>query len=600
MANPPVSDFIASCASIEEWLRGANCPWGPLTARELQSYTPRSILTGWRLEVAFTDRMRRIDVLIEAGFPWRAPLISLVDRPPHLTWPHIESDGVMCLLPGEAEVDAGAPAAVLRNLLGKAIELIEPEERVSDQEAFRREFNSYWPVDNKALPILSLLRPDAGTRRIVVWRGQQITLVGDDSALMRRWLMHRNGDPSLKTKFVDGLLIWRDTALVPSEYPNTGAEVRSLAAACRADDLLDGLVRGLPESFVVVIGATTLNGPVLAGVEIKKPAKKNLGPHRNAVESFGSGFRKNHLPVERVRTAYLGSGRVVRARVERVDAAWVHGRDRDRRLPRLRTARIVVIGCGSLGGAVAMQLARAGVSRLSLIDPDRLSWANIGRHELGAMSVGFSKAEQLACLIRRQLPHIESVEDHFARWEEVERDNPNVLAGADLIVSTTGAGGAELALNAWHMAQARSVPIAYGWTEPHACAGQVVVVGSSGACFGCCVNKFGASKLQVTEWPAETALQEPACGAVFQPYGPIELQHIAAMIAEAVVGRLLSPERSEPEYRVWMSSSEMLATAGGRWTKEWEQRMPAKRHGGSLVTVPLTAAPDCRACAKGG
>jgi len=31
---------------------------------------------------------------------------------------------------------------------------------------------------------------------------------------------------------------------------------------------------------------------------------------------------------------------------------------------------------------VALQLAAAGVGRLLLIDPDRLKWANVGRHPL--------------------------------------------------------------------------------------------------------------------------------------------------------------------------------------------------------------------------
>ena len=142
MAKPLVLEFAAACAAVEAWLGNEGWPWRQLTVRELQSYAARTILTGWRLEVTFADCMRRLDVLTEAGFPWRRPLIALVDRPPHLTWPHIV-DGVMCILPGAAEIDAATPVDAVRHLLGEAVELIEPAEREPDREAFRREFNSY-------------------------------------------------------------------------------------------------------------------------------------------------------------------------------------------------------------------------------------------------------------------------------------------------------------------------------------------------------------------------------------------------------------------------------------------------------------------------
>lgn len=601
MTEPLVSEFVAACAAVEIWFDGEGWPWRQLTVGELQSYAPRMILAGWRLEVTFSDCKRRLDVLTEAGFPWRPPLIALVDRPPHLTWPHVELDGVVCILPGAAEIDAAAPVDALCHLLGEAVELIEPAGRELDGEAFRREFNSYWPVDDEALPTLSLLRPAGPTRRIAVWRGQHMTLVGDEPTAMARWLAHRNGDTALKPSFEHGVLLWREKALLPAEYPNTGADVRGLAAKCAGGDLLDRLVRLLPSSFVVVIGAATINGPALASVVIGQPAEISRGPHRRAVASLGKGFRKGHLPDDQVRAAYLGGGRVLRARVERVDAGWVHGRDREPRLPRLRTARVALIGCGSVGGALAIQLSRAGVGHLILIDPDRLSWANIGRHELGAISVGLGKAEQLAIAIRQQLPHIESIDVHAKRWEQVAREDPDVLKNADLIVSTTGSGSAELALNAWHLAQGRTMPIVYGWTEPHACAGQVIVVGSTGACFSCCVDRFGAARLPVTEWPADMKLlQEPACGAVFQPYGPIELQNIVTMIGETVLERLLSPERTEHEYRVWTARRELLAAAGGRWSEAWEQRTGAGHAGGSMVPVALARAPDCATCGQRG
>jgi tRNA A37 threonylcarbamoyladenosine dehydratase len=61
----------------------------------------------------------------------------------------------------------------------------------------------------------------------------------------------------------------------------------------------------------------------------------------------------------------------------------------------------LLIGCGSLGGYVAHLLSRAGVGRLTLTDNDCLGWENLGRHILGASSIGRWKAGQFGDAIPR-------------------------------------------------------------------------------------------------------------------------------------------------------------------------------------------------------
>lgn len=48
----------------------------------------------------------------------------------------------------------------------------------------------------------------------------------------------------------------------------------------------------------------------------------------------------------------------------------------------------VIIGCGSVGSLVALELARAGVGRFFLIDMDILKYHNICRHQCGIGDVG--------------------------------------------------------------------------------------------------------------------------------------------------------------------------------------------------------------------
>lgn len=50
--------------------------------------------------------------------------------------------------------------------------------------------------------------------------------------------------------------------------------------------------------------------------------------------------------------------------------------------------RVVVLGCGSVGSLVAMELARAGVEHFLLADPDIVEYHNICRHQCGIEDVG--------------------------------------------------------------------------------------------------------------------------------------------------------------------------------------------------------------------
>jgi len=59
---------------------------------------------------------------------------------------------------------------------------------------------------------------------------------------------------------------------------------------------------------------------------------------------------------------------------------------------RLAAARVAVVGCGALGGVVAMALVRAGVGHLRLIDRDVPEWSNLPRQVL------FDEADVLAGL----------------------------------------------------------------------------------------------------------------------------------------------------------------------------------------------------------
>lgn len=121
----------------------------------------------------------------------------------------------------------------------------------------------------------------------------------------------------------------------------------------------------------------------------------------------------------------------------------------------LADVRVVLVGLGSLGGAVALALARAGIRRFVLIDPDRLSIDNICRHVGTIHDIGRPKVEVVDEMLHAINPEVEVTP--IAKW--LAWDLPWMGAGIDMerilaekertvVITTCAAHIAERQLNA--------------------------------------------------------------------------------------------------------------------------------------------------------
>ena len=69
-------------------------------------------------------------------------------------------------------------------------------------------------------------------------------------------------------------------------------------------------------------------------------------------------------------------------------------------------AQVLVAGCGSGGGAVAMQLVMSGIRRFTLIDPDTMGPENVIRHVCGLRYVGQRKVDAVSDLLSDRNPAV--------------------------------------------------------------------------------------------------------------------------------------------------------------------------------------------------
>lgn len=567
-------------------------------------YRKRGYRLGWDVSIDdFGDRvLRHLFVLADQDFPYTAPRIALANPPDTLTWPHLETDGLLCVFPTDAAISNEYPADVVRLLLGQACKLVEENISGSNIEDFRDEFLSYWMIaaDTAAREFVSLLEPHGPSRRISIWRGEKKRVVGEDRDTVTRWLTRRGSEKRRNTYNIDeDLLIWLRQPLIPGEYPRSAADVRALAKQdSRVTlDSLDGLISSTSTDIEVAFGFDTPNGACFAAVTVPAP-KKALGPgHRGDV--LTRGFRPGRAPSGVLLGRFFsGASKVTKAVVKRADHRWIHGRDRDSRQPKLRQAHVAIVGCGSLGGLLARLLAQAGVGNLLLIDPDSMEWPNISRHQLGADSVGQPKADELAGEIESAFPHIGAVSSKHIRFGPSAQEIIDELAACDLIVSTTGNWGADSFLNETQRCRDDYPPILYGWVESNAVAAHSVLISREDACLRCGTNDKGRPTLAVSAWPEGSGiLQEPACGGIFTPYGPTELCWAHALLSEAVIEALF--QQPETSYQhVWIGRRNRIEALGGAFTTDWIEQMGDPGAGGITVERHWPASRSCPVCAR--
>ena len=78
----------------------------------------------------------------------------------------------------------------------------------------------------------------------------------------------------------------------------------------------------------------------------------------------------------------------------------------------MNTKAALIIGCGSVGSLIALELARAGVGYFILVDSDTLEIHNICRHQLGFRDIGRYKVDAVADAIRNINPSAKITKFH--------------------------------------------------------------------------------------------------------------------------------------------------------------------------------------------
>jgi len=513
--------------------------------------------------------LRGAVLVVPNSFPVGCLLIRVSDE--HvLKVPHVESDGAICF-----KGDAG-PGANL-----------SPEERIDDilrsfyrsfvkpwgygelDNDFRREAQTYWAifvcnrrtkVDTIKAVCMTTKRPDAPlVSEAVLALPLGWVLVGTDDRFSARVLASLRERASQVVKaLVVQVPVPED--FIPATWPNTAAEVEALLEQyLSVGDIKRFAPRRAPKNIDRVV---IFRSPHSDFAYLMPNGPSNLKT---------TGHREQRFQVRDV----------VPLVVRRVDPEWTYGRCQHPEVAVRQGKHVVVFGAGALGAHIVDQLARAGVGKISIVDPETMQPANIGRHLLGADSIGRSKAKCVEWQVGRANPAC--ILKHYDISAEAWLQRPLATDDehVDMFVDVTGEPSVRAALD--EARRVRPVPLLIGWMEPFVAAAHVCQLTQNTLWFDGSPDRL--TSLQAVTWPSDVMLREPSCNGEFQAYTSAAATHAVALVAEAAI-ELLDGQVLTSAVRSWVRGQRYLDKhRGGLAMVEWAE--PAAAFDGLVIERPF-------------
>lgn len=562
MADPELPHAISvGIATLEALLGGDD-----LLSRVVPPRPGELASFDFALPQDFLGRSRTAQIGFLRSFPL-CGLRLLITPSAFLEWPHVMADSVCLFEDQKRPIGGGSQEVVTATVrqLSALVELVLPgADSKRREEEFTREIRSYWcqqlrgsecqliladiPAEAQPLFVLTDSQLRRGVESVVL-ASTTDELAGAFARLgatagrikapaTAAFYLPLTNVPPLRMPSPDKLVEWLEGAV-----SNQGLEkVRAWLAA--GDYPFRFLLLRLPQ----VGGVPAFHAMVIRSRGLTDAARPRYG--RRADRHLSS--KPSHSKPARIDGGVL---HVLAREVVHSRAPEVH--------EKLKDAHVVLVGTGALGSPLALHLARAGVGRLTLIDPDVLEAGNLGRHVLGTRHLGEFKVSALKERLHLDVPSV-AVTAINEYVQINSKDVEKALGTATLVVVSTADWWSELWL--WERkASDLPWPLVQVWSEPHGFVGHALVSPrQSSDSPRSLFDNAGEFLHRFSEWPGGGVVHQPACGGSFVPGGPVALAAIAAMGAQAAIDVLTDATTSQRWYSL-VNRATSIRAAGGTY-----------------------------------
>lgn len=233
-----------------------------------------------------------------------------------------------------------------------------------------------------------------------------------------------------------------------------------------------------------------------------------------------------------------------------------HSDEQEERVPVARILRkqtALVVGLGAIGSFVGLELARAKIGELRLLDSDLVLPGNSIRWPFGSPAWGYPKAGVLRGFIQNNYPDVKVAEIQGRIGEAVTDTSlvdssplakvREIISGVDVVIDTSASTECQHAL-AFH-ARDLGKPFIVGYATEGAAGGVVARFLPDGeACFVCLAMHWADdAKREVPKWPSPPVdptgtVVLTGCNSPTFTGGSFDLQEVSLEVVRSTVGTL--------------------------------------------------------------
>ena len=529
-----------------------------------------------------------VKLVLPPYFPLAFPVLYLQPWDSLGFVPHVTPySGYVCYVASEGLLlDRRDPVAIVAEAIRRTAVLLADGASGANRFDFVDEFESYWSRLPGGVSILSLLDPGTEVRKVVRM----------SPAKGMAWLV---GSPEDRVAFSNGRtssadkLTIQNAVYLPLAPGSLVLPPRSDRPMWSAAEAREALLPNLSTENLALLRALTRK-------RSKSQEDVFVAVPRPSSGSVVFGMRFDGCGELHPLVEGATAERVTPLQLARLEKSYI--------VPRgggevgLSGKRVLIVGCGSVGGYLAFELVRAGVLDLTTLDPDTLSMENTFRHVLGWKHLGKNKAEALKTEIEETFPYVR-VRAFATRLEQALREETLDLPSFDLAICALGNPTVELAFDEHlHRQPGQQRPAVYTWLEPFGIGGHAVSTGngSRGGCFACLYTSPIAGKDELNN-RAAFAVPNPGrpfardlsgCGSLHTPYGSLDAMRTAALAAGLAVDILSGREQGNP-LRSWKGNPTAYQAAGfevsPRFTMS-EEQLHDSRYSHQTARCPVCGA----------
>ncbi len=313
------------------------------------------------------------------------------------------------------------------------------------------------------------------------------------------------------------------------------------------------------------------------------------------------GFRVEFSNNRYIKIANSIANKVEPVYVKRVDYEYLTLRGGSQ--SELSKQRVLLLGCGSIGGYLANDLCQLGVTAIDILDKDIFTAENVHRHFIGFDALSTKGSRYKADLVKERLealyPYvgIDSL-NYLDRTVEFFLLNENRLTEYDIIVSALGEPTINLEVNRIIYEQHFEVPFICCFNEPYGIGGHAITINlDSESCLQCLYTDVISSETV----PFRASLVSPnqnfkktisGCSSAFVPYSCLDSQQTALLAARMVLD-VLNKKIERNILKSWMGSSDELFSHGFLASEYFEAN-----HGSTIVSLSDFGNRHCITCGR--